>query len=68
MEALVAIINKISDPTVLILLGVCTGLGFLLFKQMSWARDDRDKLIPTLEAIRNAIQDVKLFVAMGKDK
>lgn len=60
MEALIAVINKINDPAVLVLLLVCAGLGFMLYLHTRYDRDDREKLLAALAAIKDAIVESKL--------
>lgn len=58
-DPLSIVLQKINDPTILVLLLVCAAMAFMIWQHIKYDREDREKLLTSLSAIKDAIVDVK---------
>lgn len=59
MEALTALIGKLDDPTVLILVLVCCGLAYMWLAERREGREDRKMLLEAFNGIKDAMHGMR---------
>ena len=63
MEALVAIISKVDNVAILILLGICAGLAYLHVVWRKEEGEDRKKMLDAFNSIVNALNQLRVAIA-----
>lgn len=64
MEALVAAIGKTENIAVIVLLLMCAGMGWLHVVWRREEREDRAKMVEALNGITQAMNDLRVAVAV----
>lgn len=68
MEALLALLGKADNIAVLVLIGVCAGLGYLHVVWRKEEREDRRQLYAVVEANTRAVETLRLALSIGTGK
>ena len=68
MEALLALIGKSDNIAILVLIGVCAGLGYLHIVWRREEREDRRRLYDVVEAQTRAVDALKTAISLMTGK
>jgi len=63
MEALLAVLGKIDNQLILVLLLLCAGLSYLHVVWRKEEREDRQKMLDAFNNIVNALNQLRIAIA-----